>query len=240
MSVHEVKIEEGKLYLKAKALANYYDVSAPTITAYKKKGLTPTKFNGDKTLYYEVKHADEIKQTIKDKHSQSVEPDMDSGSKKGVEDSVVFQDGRRFFQMDINDPEDLEMIALHALGEMYLDRVEKAEAIKTKQHALRVKKGEYLLVSELNMAIAETLALLRNMMVSVRDQLPIAQVEKLIKENLTSKENKQLTQKIIADEADSIFEDITREIKEALLKRSVKSTKDTASFLKDLLKKYDK
>jgi len=236
VSSHKVVIVNGKLYLTAKGLSDYFNVTPPTITAYKKKGLEAVQFDGDKTQYFEVKQAEEIKQfKVKDKYSQSGEVDLEQGDK----DLPIFPDGRRFFQMNINDPEDLEMIALHPLGEVYLDRVEAAETIKNKQHALQVKKGEYLLMSELNMALAEVLALIKSSLVSIRDQLPVSQVEKLITEKLIKKDDKQTSQKVIADEADSTFKEMFEDIDKALLKRTSTSKSKIINFLNSLLSKYE-
>lgn len=236
MKSHTVVIVDGKLYLTAKGLCDYFSVSAPTITSYKKKGLESTQFDGDRTQYFEVKQAEEIKQfKIKNKYSQSKEVDID----QETSDLPTFPDGRRFYQMDINNAQDLELIALHPLGEVYLDRVEAAETIKNKQHSLQVKKGEYLLTSELNTALSEMLALIKSSLVSMRDQLPVSQIEKLITEKIIKKDDKQVSQKAISDEADNTFKEMFEDIDNALLKRTSTSKAKVISFLKTLLRKNE-
>jgi hypothetical protein len=232
--MYKIKIENGNIYLDAKGLCELWDVKPPTITAYKQKGLEVKLFDGDKTQYFEVKQAESIKiLKVKDKHSKK---DNTIGS-ENTEDGTVFPDGRRFYEMDIHNPIDMEMIALHPLGEMYLDRVETAEGIKKKQHDLKVKKGEYILMGELNQTLAETFALVLSYLVMLREQLPISQTEKLIQNKLIKIKDKQLSVELISKDADKYAEEITKDIDDAMLKRTSKTTNVAILFLEKLIEK---
>lgn len=233
------KIKDGKIYLDSKSLCELWDVKPPTITAYKKKGLESVVFSGEKTQYFELKNAEEVKVLrVKDKHSQSKTGlGKDDGSDS---DAVMFPDGRRFYEMDIDNPEDLELVALHPLGEMYLDRIDTAAGIKKKHHDLKVKKGQYILMEELNKSLAETFALVLSYMVLLRDQLPISQVDKIIQSKIIKTSEKQEVVKIISDEADKYADEMTKDIDEAMMKRTPKTTKATVSFLEKLIENVKK
>ena len=230
---NEILIEKNKLLLTSKALCLYLGVSKGTISDYKNKGLESYHVDGYKAQYFNLKETEEFRlRNIKDKHSPKKPPRGEEEQEEGEHKLV---DGRRLYELDMNNSEDLELLAMHPLGDRFIDTLKGAEDIKTKQHALKVKRGEYLLVQELNVAIAEILALVKNTMVVMRDQLPITQTEKLIELKTVKSEDKITVQELISDEADKYMEDSVKDIRTSMLKRVPKARDRAIRFLENLI-----
>ena len=132
------------------------------------------------------------------------------------------------------------MLTFHPMGERFLDILKSAEDVSKKKHDLAVKKKQWLETRELDILLSECMAQIKNKLLSIRDQLPIYQVDQLIEVDFCNKEDKEKIQKILLDAADKDFSEMFKDIEDTMLKRTPESKEDAISFLKELVKKVEK
>ena len=152
---------------------------------------------------------------------------------------IILADGRKASDLNLKLKKDVEILTLHPLGERYMDMATDAIELSKKEHDLAVKKKQYMETSEMDMLISEFIARIKNSLISVRNQLPISQTDKLIEQEMLEKTNKQATQKILVSEADDSFKEMFMDITSTMFQRTPKTVSQTVSFLKDLLSKYE-
>ena len=125
-------------------------------------------------------------------------------------------------------------------NERFLDILKSAEDVSKKKHDLAVKKKQWLETRELDVLLSECMAQIKNKLLSIRDQLPIYQVDQLIEGDFCNKEDKEKIQKILLDAADKDFSEMFKDIEDTMLKRTPENKEDATSFLKELIKKVEK
>ena len=229
-------LKEGKIFLTAQDLTIYFNVKAPTISGWKKRGLLPTRLNGEKKEHYELLETIQWKQyKVKDKFSKN---STNNDETDGLTE-IILADGRKASDLNLKLKKDVEILTLHPLGERYMDMATDAIELSKKEHDLAVKKKQYMETSEMDMLISEFIARIKNSLISVRNQLPISQTDKLIEQKMLEKTNKQATQKILVSEADDSFKEMFMDITSTMFQRTPKTVSQTVSFLKDLLSKYE-
>ena len=84
------------------------------------------------------------------------------------------------------------------------------------------------------------MAQIKNKLLSIRDQLPIYQVDQLVEVDFCNKEDKEKIQKILLDAADKDFSEMFKDIEDTMLKRTPENKEDAISFLRELIKKVEK
>ena len=232
---HEIVILNNKLLISTSGLCDFFNIKAPTITGWTKKWLKETVVPGEKKKYYDLLETIHLKQMhLNEKHSKT-KNDNDSDPSE-----ITLPDGRKLSDLDITNQEDLEMLTFHPMGERFLDILKSAEDVSKKKHDLAVKKKQWLETRELDVLLSECMAQIKNKLLSIRDQLPIYQVDQLIEVDFCNKEDKEKIQKILLDAADKDFSEMFKDIEDTMLKRTPENKEDATSFLKELIKKVEK
>lgn len=232
---HEVIILNNKLLISTSGLCDFFNVKAPTVTGWTKKWLKETVVPGEKKKYYDLLETIHLKQMhLNEKHSKTKNDNEVDPSQ------ITLPDGRKLSEVDISNQEDLELLTFHPMGERFLDILKSAEDVSKKKHELAVKKRQWLETRELDILLSEFLGQVKNKLISIRDQLPIYQVDKLVELDFCKKEDKEKIQKILLDSADEDFAEMFRDIENTMMKRTTKSKEDAIIFLQELIKKVEK
>lgn len=229
---HEVIVQNNKLLLSTSGLCDFFNVKAPTITGWTKKWLKNEIVPGEKKKYYDLLNAIALKQMhLNDKHSKT------KNSEEPNPNEILLPDGRTLSQIDITNQQDLEMVTYHPYGERFLDILKLAEEVSRKKHELGVRKKQYIETHELDQLLSEFLAQIKNKLISIRSQLPIEQVDKIIEAGYSKQNSKEAMQKILSDTADKDFLEMFEDIKKTMFGRTPESKIKTIDFLQDLIKK---
>lgn len=233
---HEVVIQNNKLLISTSGLCEFFNVKPPTITGWTKNWLKEVVVPNEKKKYYDLFETINLKQMhLNEKHSKNK-----NNNNVNEPDSITLPDGRSLSEIDITSSEDLEMLTFHPMGERFLDILKSAEDVSKKKHELAVKKRQWVETRELDILLSEVMSQIKNKLISIRDQLPIYQVDKLVELYFCNKEDKEKVQKILLDSADSEFLEMYDDIEKTMLKRTPKGKEDTISFLKELIQKVEK
>lgn len=231
---HEVVIQNNKLLISTSGLCEFFNVKPPTITGWTKNWLKEVIVPGEKKKYYDLLETIHLKQMhLNEKHSKNK-------SDSEEPNDITLPDGRKLSQLNIENQEDLEMLTFHPMGERFLDILKSAEDVSKKKHELAVKKRQWIETRELDIILSEVMSQIKNKLLSIRDQLPIHQVDKLVELDFCNKADKEKIQKILLDSANEEFEEMYDDIDKGLLKRTSKNKEDAISFLKELIKKVEK
>ena len=232
---HEVIIQNNKLLISTSGLCEFFNVKAPTITGWTKKWLENTIVPGEKKKYYDLLETISLKQMhLNEKHSKN-KHDNEADIEK-----VKLSDGRSLSEIDITKSEDLEMLTYHPFGERFLDILGAAEDVSKKKHELAVKRKQWLETRELDILLSEFLSQIKNKMLSIRDQLPIYQVDKLVEISLCNKKDKEKIQKILLDTANENFEEMFEDVEKTMIKKAPEGKEEIIIFLNDIIKKIEK
>jgi len=231
---HEVIIQNNKLLVSTSALCEFFNVKAPTITGWTKKWLKATAVPGEKKNYYDLFETINLKQLhLNEKHSKSKSND------EVTPDDITLKDGRTLAEVDVNNPRDLEMLAIHPMGERFMGIVKSAEDISKKKHELAVKKRQYIETHELDRLLSEFLAQIKNKLISIRDQLPIEQADKIIELEYADKNAKKAIQQVLSDAADKDFLEMLDDIHKTMFTRTSENNEKAIKFLKNLIKRIE-
>lgn len=232
---HEIVIVNNKLLISTSGLCDFFNVKAPTVTGWTKKWLKETVVPGEKKKYYDLLETISLKQMhLNEKHSKTKNDNEVDPSQ------ITLPDGRKLSEVDISNQEDLELLTFHPMGERFLDILKSAEDVSKKKHELAVKKRQWLETRELDILLSEFLGQVKNKLISIREQLPIYQVDELVELDFCKKEDKEKIQKILLDSADEDFAEMFRDIENTMMKRTTKSKEDAIIFLQELIKKVEK
>ena len=231
---HEVVIQNNKLLISTSGLCEFFNVKPPTITGWTKNWLKEVIVPGEKKKYYDLLETIHLKQMhLNEKHSKNK-------SDSEEPNDITLPDGRKLSQLNIESQEDLEMLTFHPMGERFLDILKSAEDVSKKKHELAVKKRQWIETRELDIVLSEVMSQIKNKLLSIRDQLPIHQVDKLVELDFCNKADKEKIQKILLDSANEEFEEMYDDIDKGLLKRTSKNKEVAISFLKELINKVQK
>jgi hypothetical protein len=231
---HEVVIQNNKLLISTSGLCEFFNVKPPTITGWTKNWLKEVIVPGEKKKYYDLLETIHLKQMhLNEKHSKNK-------SDSEEPNDITLPDGRKLSQLNIESQEDLEMLTFHPMGERFLDILKAAEDVSKKKHELAVKKRQWIETRELDIILSEVMSQIKNKLLSIRDQLPIHQVDKLVELDFCNKTDKEKIQKILLDSANEEFEEMYDDIDKGLLKRTSKNKEVAISFLKELINKVQK
>lgn len=231
---HEVVIQNNKLLISTSGLCEFFNVKPPTITGWTKNWLKEVIVPGEKKKYYDLLETIHLKQMhLNEKHSKNK-------SDSEEPNDITLPDGRKLSQLNIESQEDLEMLTFHPMGERFLDILKSAEDVSKKKHELAVKKRQWIETRELDIVLSEVMSQIKNKLLSIRDQLPIHQVDKLVELGFCNKADKEKIQKILLDSANEEFEEMYDDIDKGLLRRTSKNKEDAISFLKELIDKVQK
>lgn len=232
---HEIVIVNNKLLISTSGLCDFFNVKAPTVTGWTKKWLKETVVPGEKKKYYDLLETISLKQMhLNEKHSKTKNDNESDPSE------ITLPDGRKLSEVDITNQEDLELLTFHPMGERFLDILKSAEDVSKKKHELAVKKRQWLETRELDVLLSEFLGQVKNKLISIRDQLPIYQVDELVELDFCKKEDKEKIQKILLDSADKDFAEMFTDIEDTMMKRTPKSKEDAIAFLQEVIKKVEK
>lgn len=232
---HEIVIVNNKLLISTSGLCDFFNVKAPTVTGWTKKWLKETVVPGEKKKYYDLLETISLKQMhLNEKHSKTKNDNESDPSE------ITLPDGRKLSEVDITNQEDLELLTFHPMGERFLDILKSAEDVSKKKHELAVKKRQWLETRELDILLSEFLGQVKNKLISIRDQLPIYQVDELVELDFCKKEDKEKIQKILLDSADKDFAEMFTDIEDVMMKRTPKSKEDAITFLQEVIKKIEK
>jgi hypothetical protein len=236
---HEAVILNSKLLISTSGLCEFFNVKPPTITGWTKNWLNEVVVPNEKKKYYDLIETIHLKKIhLNEKHSKNKHTTNKNDSETA--DDITLPDGRNLSQLNIENPEDLEMLTFHPMGERFLDILKSAEDVSKKKHELAVKKRQWVETRELDILLSEVMSQIKNKLIAIRDQLPIYQADKLVELDFCNKEDKEKIQKILLDSADDEFLEMYDDIEKTMLKRTSKNKKDAISFLKELIQKVEK
>jgi len=213
-------IDKQRLLISSEGIQKYFSVGKSTVTSWKKKDGFPEEVEvyGEKAKFYDFVQVLEFKKTLKDKFNPkgrevSVAPPSDN---LPIEDTTI--GGLDVSKINLKNRVHLNIIAKTQGGAEFLDALKIAEDIIAKSHKQQVEEKKYIVVGELDTLMSEFMAIIHNNITGMRDQLPLAQLEKLIEKNIVDPKLKEEGIKQLKEVADSYFDTMYKHSTRTLFK----------------------
>lgn len=218
----EVVVLKGKIYIRTNDAMTLMGVSKQTLSGWKKKDLIDYSENeifqnGKKVgrcfeatelmLFEQTKISKKFSNKTDDKKNETIDYER-----------VPLANGMFLSQIDIRNPEHIELAIQHPFGEMYLEGMKSSIVIEEKKHGVDVKKGAYIYTYELDDILSEFMGIATNSLASLRDITPIQQIDKLISMGIVKKEDKTLAKEMLSSESDKIFNELFKDIDKSFFK----------------------
>lgn len=245
MAQHKVEVLKHQIIVDTKLLSDYFGRNQNTIRGWKNSKNMPTLKTDDRGVnYFDLLEA-----------IQWVKLNISERFNKNKEDIQKFSDAELmlklpidFSEIDLDNAEHLEIIASHPMGEKIGAVLSLREDIKkkqieseTKQHDLEVKKGKYIELEEMNKAMCETFALLKDSDINARAKMPVEISDMLLAENLIEKDNKSIVQEKIKQAIDEVQNEKYSIIKTQFMKYiKDKTGRITIQLLKEMIEEFEK
>lgn len=248
MNTHSVKVKNNIIIVDSGFLADFFGRNKNTIRGWKNSKNMPVYETDDKGVNYFnlVEVIAWVKINISEKFNHNKSKTINAEEDDDFELNLPY--GLEIAEIDLDNSLHLAILVAHPMGELIRDtlefrskQIEKDSDIEKKNFELRVRKKEFLKTEELNIALSETMSMVKDVDINARSKFPIEIVEELLNEGYVEKKDKEKIQKLISGVVDKHMKEKYKIIASQFMKHTVKKTKEvTLKFLdemKELIKK---
>lgn len=244
MSKHTVEVEKNLIIVDTKLLSDYFGRNQNTIRGWKNSKNMPTLKTDDRGVnYFDLLEAIQwVKLNISERFNKNK-------SSTDIDDTEINLNlPIDISQINLKNSDHLAILAAHPLGEMIRDTIEFVEDLEkkkiesaSKKHDLEVKQGKYIELEEMNKAMCETFALLKDSDINARAKMPVEISDMLLAENLIEKDNKSIVQEKIKQAIDEVQNEKYSIIKTQFMKYiKDKTGRITIQLLKEMIEEFEK
>ena len=211
MDTHFVRLEKNRIVVDSKFLSVFFGRNKNTIRGWKNSKNMPVYETDDKGVnYYDLMEVVQWKKlNIEEKFSNNRDKKIDADSDDDFKLDLPYD--LEIANIDLDNSLHLSILAAHPFGELIRDTLEfkakqreKEKDIEKKEFELKVRKKEFIKTEELNQALAETFAMVKDVDVNSRSKFPIEIAEALLNENIITKEQKEQVRLMISRITDEV------------------------------------